>query len=322
VRDASKRPCLVPSPRTRHKVQRLGDTLDGLRAEIFDIERAAEQPVGYWRDDDLVGAGDTLHTGGEIGSLADRVLGQRGVAVAGLADHHRTGGDADAHLQRGEHVAHACRQGHILDRGDDIESGADRARGVFFMRGGPAEISHQAVAEILRDVAVITLDHRAGGGLIAVHDGAQVFRVEHFGQRGRADQIAEHHRDLASLGLAPRRLGCRIDDVFVEQFRGPQELLARPHRQAEIAEIVLGQLGNMAQRNILAFERGVELAETQTVEPFAQCRHFALSNDLDDRRIVGYAFTRACAPRTSTPGKAPVASPSHETSTPDTKVYR
>ena len=128
--------------------------------------------MGNRRDDDLVGAGDTLHAGGEIGGLADRVLGQRGITVAGLADHHRTGGDADAHLQRGEHVVHGGRQGYILDRGDDIEPGADRARGVFFMRGGPAEISHQAVAEILRDVAVIALDHRAGGGLIAVHDGA------------------------------------------------------------------------------------------------------------------------------------------------------
>jgi len=84
---------------------------------------------------------------------------------------------------------------------DDAQPGADRALGVIFVRLGITEINQQAIAEILGDVAVKTLDHLRARGLVGAHDLPQVFGVE-LGREGRgAHQITEHDRELAPFGV-------------------------------------------------------------------------------------------------------------------------
>jgi hypothetical protein len=67
-----------------------------------------------------------------------------------LADHHRTGGDADAHLE----WLQVRLRPQAVDAFDDAEAGADRPLGVVLVRPGPAEIGQHAVAHVLGDVAL------------------------------------------------------------------------------------------------------------------------------------------------------------------------
>ncbi len=56
-------------------------------------------------------------------------------------------------------------------------------------------------SQILCHVAVILLDHTSAGALIGLHQIAQFLWVKPLGQRGGADEIAEHDSELAPLGF-------------------------------------------------------------------------------------------------------------------------
>ena len=52
--------------------------------------------------------------------------------------------------------------------------------GIVIMRVRPTKIDHQAVAQILRDMTVVTFDHRATGFLKILQKYAQIFRIHAF----------------------------------------------------------------------------------------------------------------------------------------------
>src|SRR5262249_30616686 len=81
----------------------------------------------------------------------------------------------------------------------DLQAGADRPHGVILVSMRPAEVDHQPIAQILSNVAFITLDDSATSALIRLHQIAQLFRVEPGGELGRANQIAEHDGELPTL---------------------------------------------------------------------------------------------------------------------------
>ena len=89
------------------------------------------------------------------------------------------------------------------------EPGPDRPLGLVLVRLGPAEIGEHAVAHELGDVALEARDLAGDGVLVGADDLAHLLGVEPRGERGRADQVDEHHRELAALGLERRR-GSRI----------------------------------------------------------------------------------------------------------------
>ncbi len=161
-------------------------------SKVVEFERVADQAPGCRRDDDVVDSSHPLESGRQVGRLADRQAGARGIAGAGLADHHMPGRDTDANVRR-------VRRLDPLHRVDNIERRAHRANRVILMGLRPAEIDHQTVTEILRDVAVIALDDRRASLPISVQKGPQVFRVKLFGQRRRAHQVAKHDGDLPAL---------------------------------------------------------------------------------------------------------------------------
>ena len=70
-----------------------------------------------------------------------------------------------------------------------------------------------------RDKPVEPTDRLGDGAMVGADDLAQVFGVGARGQRGRADEIAKHHRELAPLGFAGylSRLGGKR-----HQFRRPR----------------------------------------------------------------------------------------------------
>jgi hypothetical protein len=65
-----------------------------------------------------------------------------------------------------------------------------------------AEIDQHAVAHILGDKAAGPADRVGNAAVISADHLAQILGIEAHRQRCRADQIAEHDRQLPSLGLA------------------------------------------------------------------------------------------------------------------------
>ena len=104
--------------------------------------------------------------------------------------------------------------GGLRDRGiqlrhrvDDIETRPHRTLGLVLMGARVAEINEDAVAHVLRDKAVVMPDRGTAPALIRRDDIAQIFGVHPGGECRRSHQVAEHHGQLAALGL--RRRGAR-----------------------------------------------------------------------------------------------------------------
>jgi hypothetical protein len=99
--------------------------------------------------------------------------------------------------------------GLLVELGDRVEkrkSCARSALGVVVVRRGPAEVSHQAVAEIFRHMA-IKAAYRCGSRTMITRDRiAPLLGVKPGGDPGRADQVAEQHRQMPPLAGHVRRL--------------------------------------------------------------------------------------------------------------------
>jgi hypothetical protein len=122
-----------------------------------------------------------------------------------LPHHDRAGVDADPH---GEwHPVGSLQTG--IQGGDGLDhaqAGVHGAPSVVFMRRGVAKIDQQPVAEVLRDVAFVTLDDRGRGFLVGADHRAQVFGVKLAGELRGAHQVTEQHRELAAFGLRRPRV--------------------------------------------------------------------------------------------------------------------
>ena len=146
------------------------------------------------------GSAGTLDPRGDIRRVAEH--------FAGRVDYHLPGIKADpCGKLRG---AFAGVSGVNFDkRALDRERGAHRALGVVFLRVRIAEKGHQPVAELFQDVAAERSHGGRGGVEVAPHQIAPVLRIELRREAGRADEVAEHHRDRTALGVLARRRGLR-----------------------------------------------------------------------------------------------------------------
>jgi hypothetical protein len=70
-----------------------------------------------------------------------------------------------------------------------------------------SEITQDAVAHVAGDKPTKALDNLCDAAMVGADDPAQIFGIEPRGQGRRADQIAEHHRHLRSLGICSHRRG-------------------------------------------------------------------------------------------------------------------
>ena len=95
---------------------------------------------------------------------------------------------------------------------NDLQGRPHGALGVFFVRGGPAEIGQDAITHVAGDKPVVARDHIAAEGSIRVQQAAQLFGVELFTQRRRTHQVAEHHGELAAFATVRHR-------IFAERSR-------------------------------------------------------------------------------------------------------
>ena len=172
--------------------------LDGL---VF--EQIAGEPPRGGGDDDGVRRRGRLQPRREVRRLADDVALLRLAGADQFADDDQAGGDADADL-----VA-AVGDDSCATASISASAGAHRIFGVGLAGLGIAEIDQHAVAHIFGDIAAEAGDHLGGAFVVGGDDLAQIFRIEPGRERGRADQIAEHHRELAALGGMRRARGGR-----------------------------------------------------------------------------------------------------------------
>jgi hypothetical protein len=177
---------------------RLGKTGKRLGAEILDLEQCADLSPGAVGNDQGAGPGQRLQTGGEVWGLADHDPLLRRTHADQIADDDEASGDADPNVQR-------LLCGEPADRIDDREPGASRPLGIVLMRLGIAEINQHAIAHIFGDKAAKAADGVGDAAMVGTDDLAQILGIEARGQRRRTNQIAEHHSQLAPLGL-----GCGV----------------------------------------------------------------------------------------------------------------
>ena len=171
-----------------------GKALQLGRRNRFVFEDVAGEPPRRRIDDQGVRRGERLQTGGEIGRLADYIALLRLAGADQFAHHDQPGGKPDAHLMT------AVGGEKLRDRIDQRECAAYGIFSVVFVRLRIAEINKNTVAHIFGHVAAETGDDLGGASVIGGDDFAQILRIEAGGERGRADEVAEHHGDLPPLG--------------------------------------------------------------------------------------------------------------------------
>ncbi|MCX7363407.1 MAG: hypothetical protein NTV97_16355 [Alphaproteobacteria bacterium] len=173
----------------------LGDTLHGLGSERGENEEIADQPTGRLGDHDAVGRAEAEETGGEVGRFADDVDLARDIVAHDVADHDRSGGDADPRRERSTAGRRQC-----LHRVDGPEPRPDGAFRGILGRLGIAEIGQHPVAHELGDEAAAVADRGGNDIVIPAHHVAQILGVQRLRQRGGIDEIDEQDRELASFG--------------------------------------------------------------------------------------------------------------------------
>jgi hypothetical protein len=237
---------------------RLVEPLEIAAPEILELEQAAHQASTPRVDDDPARCGQRLQSGGPVRRLADHRLLLRSALADQVADHDQTGRDPGAHSQR-----RAVARAELSDPGGQIEPGPHRPLGVVFVRLRPAEIREHTVAHVLGDMAVPALHYFSAALLILPDQLAQVLGIEPCRERRRADQIAEHHRQLPPLGgrgrrrQAGRRIGVpRGRGLAVCEIRDRTKQQApMAEGEAELLEVFVGQLGQDLGRDITVAKR-------------------------------------------------------------------
>ena len=108
--------------------------------------------------------------------------------------------DADTHGELHAIVALklSVDGGHTVDIAQTRVHGS---HGIVFVGAGVAKVDEKAIAEILRNMPLIALNDLGCCLLICPYHLAQVFGVEFPREFRGADQIAEHDRELAAIGV-------------------------------------------------------------------------------------------------------------------------
>ena len=112
-------------------------------------------------------------------------------------DDHQPGGNPDPRVE----LFGLIELRHPIDQRQPASRGA---LGVVLMRLWIAEIHQDAVAHVAGDKPAKALDNLCDAAVVGADDPAQILRIKPRGQRRRADQIAEHHSQLAPLGFGNR----------------------------------------------------------------------------------------------------------------------
>ena len=120
------------------------------------------------------------------------------------------------------------------DRCDQLQPRPYRPLGVILMGLRIAEVHKHAIAHVLRYEPAKALHGLGDALLVGGNDLAQVLGVHASRERRRADQVREHHRDLAAFGGV---LGLRLGQRRLRRcLAAPDKLRDRAKHLSPIAE--------------------------------------------------------------------------------------
>ena len=231
-------------PQRRPGSRRQGDALEVPGPEVLQLEQIAEQFSRALGDDDRVRFGDRLQPRREVRRVADDTALLRLSRSQKIADDHDPGRDPDPYVQR------RARRGAEFRRGlDDGEPGPHGALGVVFVRLRIAEIGEHAVAHVFGDEAALAFDAIRAATMIAADDLAHVLRIEPRRYRGRTDEVAEHHGQLAAFGGVGLRRGLEgwpiLDRLDRDELPDrAQHFPAVAEDDAEFLQVLVGKPGS------------------------------------------------------------------------------
>src|SRR6516162_1206063 len=230
--------------------------------ETLVLEQPADQPPRILGNDDFVRLGEHLQSRGKVWRLADDRLLSGGPRSDQIADHREPGSKADTDFQQ-----LACfKSAYRLDHG---EAGAHRALRIILMRNRVAEIGEHAIAHVPGDEPIELADDIVDGAKVLVDNLAQILGVEPHGERGRANEIAEHYCEGPALGSWCSRSSLRCD-INVAAQRGDRfEKLAAvaSKHDTEVLEILCCELGQRVPIYIIVAESGLISFKTQAPQP-------------------------------------------------------
>ena len=193
--EAAQHPALANDPPGR---LRLGKAGERLRPEIVEIEQPADLPARRFGDDQRVRRGQRLQPGGEVRRLADDPALLRRTLADQIADHGEPGGDAEPHAQIFSLPA--------IGR-PPRSPPARRAPPARHRPHAPADSRNRSAP---RRPCIWRQSRRSGRPSRRPRGGSRrSARADPPGQtrreRRRADEVAEHHRQLPAFGVDCRR---------------------------------------------------------------------------------------------------------------------
>ena len=146
------------------------------------------------------------------------------------------------------------------------------------MRLWVAEINEHAVAHVSGDEAIEFGDDFGNGAVIGADDLTQIFGIEPRGELGRADQIAEHHCQLAAFRLfgakrprrcrGRRRIGRGRGSNPAQSGNCSEQFAAvAPEHNPEVLQVLCREFGQYLPIDLVVAERGFVPFETQAAQP-------------------------------------------------------
>src|SRR6516162_5670854 len=230
--------------------------------EALVLEQAADQPPRILGNDDFVRVGERLQPRGKIWRLADDRLLSGGPRSDQIADHREPGSKADADFQQ----LGCFKSAYYLDHG---EAGPHRALRIILMRSRVAEIGEHAIAHIPGDEPIELVDDIGDDAKVFVDNLAQILGVEPHGERGRANEITEHHCERPALGSWCSRslLRCRINVAAQRGDRFEKLAAVASKHDTEVLEILCCELGQRVPIYLVVAESGLVSFKTQAPQP-------------------------------------------------------
>jgi hypothetical protein len=155
---------------------------------------------------------------------------------------------------------------------DDAQPRPDRALGIVLMRSRVAEVDQNSVAHVFGDKTIEPGDRISNSPVVCSDDLAQILGIEPPRERGRTDQVAEHHRQLSPFGIGWRRCIARCRRQRCNGHRGaergdriehPAAMASKHH--AEIFEILRRELRHRVPIDFVVAERRQITLKAQTL---------------------------------------------------------
>src|SRR5262245_14842424 len=199
-------------------------------ADLAIIKVSPSEPMRARTNQHCPGLRLRLQARGEVRRLTNDSLFRGNFVDQQLAHNDSAGRNANASLQHGADICSDVRYGV-----NECERGTHCLVGIILLRERVAKVGEHAIAHVSSDLAMVAADDLGDAGMVRRHNPPHVLRVQSCRQCCGADQIAEHNRKVASLGLF--RFGHRFEwcgGDLIKFGYSAQHLTAMPEQHPKV----------------------------------------------------------------------------------------